>query len=188
MIPTYLYLYVSSSSTITMHYQNPNPIVVRSSSHACMLFFLPAAAFLACVHAVFPSSYLFSRACFLSQKLLAFPLWPLACLQQPPNTDLWLVPSHLTLVLFVDLLGDRLEHFPKLCHLCLCLPSLLLECVHYLDYNCITDQFHTLCIGLCYMFLGFLCLCQDFCYPFLQWFHLSLPLLFLCLCGSELCL
>jgi hypothetical protein len=46
MIPKYLYLYISGSSAITIHYQNPNPTVVRSSLHACVLFFLPAVAFL----------------------------------------------------------------------------------------------------------------------------------------------
>jgi hypothetical protein len=151
-----------------------------------MLLFLPVVAFLACAHVVLPSKCRFARARFLSQKCHDFPLWPLACLQQAPNVDMWLIPSHLTLVRFFNLLGDRLELFPELCCLCLCLRSLLLECVHYLDCNFIIDQFHTRYLGMCYVCLGFLCLCQDFCYSFLQWFHLSLPLMFLCLHGSEL--
>jgi hypothetical protein len=136
-----------------------------SSLHARVLCFLLAVSFL--MHAFFP------------QKCLAFPLWTLSYLQQPPNTNMWLIPIHLSSVCFLDLLGDHLELFPELCCLCLCLRSLLLECVHYLDCNFITDQFYALYLGLCYMCLGFLCLCQHFCYPFLQQFHLSLPLLFL---------
>jgi len=57
-----------------------------------------------------------------------------------------------------------------------------------MDCNVITDKFQTLFLGLCYMFLGFLCLCQDFYYPLLQRFHLSLLLLFLCLHSGEFCL
>jgi hypothetical protein len=105
----------------------------------------------------------------LSSCMLSFPKTPcfsaLACLQQAPNTDMWLIPSHLAFVCFLDLLGDCLELFLELCCLCLRLCSLLLECVHYLDCYFITDQFHALFLGLCYMCLGFFFLCQDFCYP-----------------------
>jgi hypothetical protein len=52
MIPRYLYLYVSVSSSITIHYKNPNPKIVRYSLHAHVLFFLPVVAFL--MHDLFP--------------------------------------------------------------------------------------------------------------------------------------
>jgi hypothetical protein len=128
--------------------QNPNPTIVRSSSHACVLFFLPVVSLLACACVVFPSSGRFPCACFLSQKRLAFLPRPLACLQQAHNTDMWLVLSHLSFVCFLDLLGDCLELFLELCYTCLRLHSLLLECVHYLECNFITDQFHALFLGL----------------------------------------
>jgi len=166
MIPKYLYLYVSISSSIIIHYQNPNPTVVRSSLHARMLLFLPAVAFL--VHAFFP------KISFLSA---------LACFQQVPNNNMWLVLSHLTQIF--DLPRDLLELLFELYFLCLCLHSILLECVHYLDYNFIIDQFHTFCLGLCYMCLGFLFLYPDLCYPLLKWFHLSPTLLLLCLHNGE---
>jgi hypothetical protein len=128
----------------------------------------------------------------LSLCMPSFPKTPcfsaLAYLQQSPNTDMWLIPSHLAFVCFLDLLGDHLECFLELYYLCLRLRSILLECVHYLDYYFVTDQFHALCLGLCYMCLRFFCLCQDFCYPLLQGFYLSLSLMFLCLCSGELCL
>jgi hypothetical protein len=59
MIPMYLYLYIFGSSVVTIHYQNPNPTIVRSSLHACVLFFLPAVTFL--VHVLFPKITLIFR-------------------------------------------------------------------------------------------------------------------------------
>jgi hypothetical protein len=97
---------------------------------------------------------------------------------------MWLVPSHLTLC-FLNLLGDCVELFLERCFLCVHLRSLLLEYVHYLEINFVTDQFHALCLGLCYMCLSFLSLCQDLCYLLLQWFHLILILFFLCLLNGE---
>jgi hypothetical protein len=131
--------------SFTIPYQNPNPIVVRSS-YACLLLFLPFVTslvhvVLACAHVVFPSSCCFSCACFLSQKRHAFPLWPLAYLQKAPNTDMSLIPSHLIFVCLLNLLGDRLKLFLECCCLCLHVHSLLLECVHYLDCNFLNDQF-----------------------------------------------
>jgi hypothetical protein len=67
MIPKYLYLYASGSSSITMYYQNPNPTVVRSS--------------LACACAMLPSSFRFPCAHFLSHDCLVFPPLPLVWLQ-----------------------------------------------------------------------------------------------------------
>jgi hypothetical protein len=101
-----------------MYYKNPNPTDVRSSSHARVLFFLPAVAFL--VHAFLHVCMLcFPPAVTSSFCMLSFPmiilLSTLAYCQQAPNTDMWLVPSHLILLSFLDLLGDRLELFLKLC-------------------------------------------------------------------------
>jgi hypothetical protein len=119
----------------------------------------------------------------LSLCMLSFPKMPffssLAYLHHAPNNDMCLIPGHLTFVCFLDLLGDHLECFLELCYLCLHLSNLLLKCVHYLDSNFITDQFHTLYLGLCYIHLGYFFLCHDFFYMFLQWFHLILMLLFM---------
>jgi hypothetical protein len=97
MRPRYLYLYVSGSPSITMYCKNLNPNVVRSSMHACMLLFLPVVVFL--VHAFLP------KINFISS---------LSYFQQAPNTDIWLIPSHLTFVCFVDLPSDCLELLPQL--------------------------------------------------------------------------
>jgi hypothetical protein len=106
-------------------------------------------------------------SCMLSfPKMLCFS--SLAYLQQAPNIDMWLVPSHLTFVCFLDLPSDRLDLFLELCCLFLCLCSLLIKCVHYLGCNFIADQFHELCLGIFYLCLGFLYLYQDFCYRLLQ--------------------
>jgi hypothetical protein len=169
MIPKYLYLYIFGSSSITMLCKNPNPNVIRSLSHVPLLFFLPTATFL--VHALFRKIALIS----------AF-----FCFQQAPNTDMWLSPTHLTKIF--DLPGHCLEFFLELYYLCLCLHGLLLECVHYLDYIFVTDQFHALFLCLCYMRLCFLFLFQGFCYLLLKRFHLSLMLFLLCLCNCEFCL
>jgi hypothetical protein len=139
MKPRYLYLYVSGSPTITIHCKNTNPNVVRSSMHAHMLLFLPTVASL--VHSFFP------KIIFLST---------LACFQQAPNTDRWLVPSHLTFMHFIDIPGDHLEILLELYCLCLSLHSILLECVYCLDCNIFTDQHCLLCLGLCHICLGFL--------------------------------
>jgi hypothetical protein len=169
MIPKYIYLYIYSSSTITIHYQKHNPNAIRSSLHARVMFFLPVVAFL--VHAFFP------KIAFLSA---------LVCFQQVPSTDMWHVLRHLKKIF--DLPGDHLEHFLELCCLCFCMHSLLLECVHYLDCNYATDQFNAHCPGLFYMCLRFLCMFQDFYYPLLKWFHLSLTFPLLCLHNGEFCL
>jgi hypothetical protein len=69
----------------------------------------------------------------LSSCMFSFPKMPffstLASLQKAPKTDMCLVPSHLTLLCFLDLLGDRLELFLEICFLCMRLHSLLIECV-----------------------------------------------------------
>jgi len=129
---------------------------------AHVLLFLLVVAFL--VHA------LFLKITFLSA---------LACFQQTPNTNMWLIPSHLTFVSLVDLPGDFLELLPELCCLCLSLHSLLLECVYCLRCNLVTDQPCTLCMRLCHIFIGFLC------YSLLEHFHLILVLLFLHLGSGE---
>jgi hypothetical protein len=139
--------------------------------HACMFFFLPTIAFL--VYGFFAKITLLST---------------LVCFQQAPNTDMWLLLSHLSFVHFVGLPSDNLELFLELCYLCLRLRGLLLECVYCLGCNFITDKSGALLLGLLYMSLGFLCLCKDFCYFLLEQFHLSLTLLFLCLRGGEFCL
>jgi hypothetical protein len=171
MRPRYLYLYVSGSPSITMYFQNPNPNDVRSSMCARALLFLPAVAFL--VHALFPKiGFLFSLAYF----------------QQAPNTDMWLIPSHITFVRFIDLPSDHLELLPELHFLCLGMHSLLLECVYCLRCNLVTDKPCTLCLGLFHVFLSFLYLCNDFFYSLLKRFHLSLALDFLHLRSGEFCL
>jgi hypothetical protein len=139
MRPRYLYVYVSISPSITMYCKNPNPSILRSSMHARVLLFLPAIASL--VHSFFP------KIAFLST---------LASFQQAPNTDMFLVLSHLTFMCLIDLPGDLLELFPELCFLCLILRGLLLECVYCLHYNIIIDQPYALCLGLCHICLGFL--------------------------------
>jgi hypothetical protein len=149
-----------------MYYKNPNPSIIRSSMHVCMLIFLPAVTFL--LHAFLP------KITFLSDS---------ACFQQAPNTDMWLVPSHLTLVCFVDLSCNRLELLRELCCLRLGLHSLLLECVQYLHCNLVPDHPCTLCLGLCHIRFDFLCLCNDLCCSLLEQFHLSLELLF-CVCAT----
>jgi hypothetical protein len=169
--PRYLYLYVSGSPSITMYCKNPNPNIIRSSMHACVLPFLPAVAFL--VHALFPKIAFFSA---------------LAYFQQAPNIDTWLIPSHLTFVSFINLLGDCLELLPKLCWLHLSLRGLLLECVYCLRHNLVTNQPCTFFLGLCHICLGFLYLCNDFCYSLLKRFHFHLTLLFLSPRSGELCL
>jgi hypothetical protein len=146
----------------------------------------PCAHFLACEHVAFPSS------CFFTFYMIYFPMIILLSTstycQQNPNTNMWLIPSHLIHLSFLDLLSDHLELFLELCCLCQCLCGLLLDCVHYLDYHFITDKYYTLCLGLFYFCLIFLFLCQYFCYPLLQWLYLSLTLLFLRLRSDEFCL
>jgi hypothetical protein len=181
-------LYIFVSSSITIHYQNPTDI--RSSSHVCVVLpsrcRFPFARFLACAYVVFPS-----RCCFTLCTLylpMIILLSTLSCYQKAPNTDMWLIPIHLILLSFLDLLGDRLELFLELCCLCLRLCSLLLDSLHYLSYNFVADQFCTFYLGLCYLCLIFLCLCLDFYYTLLQWFHLRPSLLFLGLRSDYLCL
>jgi hypothetical protein len=53
-----------------MYYKNPNPSVVRSSMHVCVLLFLPAVAFL--LHAFLPKiAFLSDSACF-QHKIICF--------------------------------------------------------------------------------------------------------------------
>jgi hypothetical protein len=101
---------------------------------------------------------------------------------------MWLVPSNLSFVRFIDLPGDPLELLLELCCLCLHLRGVFLERVYYLDCNFVTDQSNTLSLGPCYKCLDFLCMCNDLCYSLLERFHLSLTLLFLCLRSGEFCL
>jgi hypothetical protein len=75
MIPKYLYLYVFGSSSFTIHYQNPNPNVIRSSLHVHVMFFLPAVAFL--VHAFFPKLVFLSSLSCLQHPSLVDPTLPL---------------------------------------------------------------------------------------------------------------
>jgi hypothetical protein len=139
--------------------------------HVHMFLFLPVLSFL--VHAFIPR--------------IAF-LYALAYFQQAPNTDMWLIPSHLTSVCFVDLPGDNLELLLELHLLCLSLCGLLLKCVQCLYCNFVADKPFTLCLGLCHICLGFLYPCNDLCCSLLEWFHLILALLFLCLHSYEFCL
>jgi hypothetical protein len=136
--------------------------------HACVLLFLSVVASL--VHTFFP------KIIFLSA---------LACFQQAPNTDMWLVSIHLTFVSFVDIPSDRLEILPKIHCLCLSLHGLLLKCVYCLHYNLVVDQPCALCLVLFHICLGFLYLCSEFYYSLLEWFHLILVLLFLCLRSGD---
>jgi hypothetical protein len=139
MRPRYLYIYISSSSTITTYYKNPNHNIVRSSIHVRVLLFLPAVTFP--VHVFLP------KIAFLSA---------LACFQKAPNADMWLVPSHLNPMCFVDLPCDRLKLLHKLHCLRLGLHRLLLECVQFLHCNLIADHPCVFCLGLCHVFFGFL--------------------------------
>jgi hypothetical protein len=108
MRPRYLYLYIFGSPAITVYCKNPNPNVIRSSMNVHMLLFLPIIAFL--VHSFLP------KITFISA---------LAYFQQVPNTGMWLVPSNLAFVCFVNIPGDHLELLPELCCLCLSLRGLL---------------------------------------------------------------
>jgi hypothetical protein len=72
--------------------------------------------------------------------------------------------------------------------LCQCLYDVLLDCVYYLECHFIVDQSCTFYLSLCYLYLSLFCLCQYFCYPLLQWVHLSLTLMFLRLRSDEFCL
>jgi hypothetical protein len=101
---------------------------------------------------------------------------------------MWLVPSHLTFVRFFDLLGDRLELFLELCCLCLHLHGLLLECVYYLDCNFITDQSMHSSWVCAISVLASSAYAMTSATVLLEWFHLSLTLLFLCLHSGEFCL
>jgi hypothetical protein len=139
--------------------------------HARVMFFLPTVTFL--LHSFLPK--------------IVF-LFYLAYFQEDPNTDMWLIPSHLTLVCFIDLSFDRLKILHEICFLCLGLHSLLLECVQYLHCNLLIDHPCTLCLGLFHLHFCFLHLCNNLCFPLLDRFHLSLALLFLCLHNYELCL
>jgi hypothetical protein len=168
MIPRYLYLYVFVYSAITIHCKT---LTLTSLGipymHAC------CSPFQLSLSSSIPS---FPQIAFLSA---------LACFQHAPNTDMWLILSHLTFVHFIDLPGDRLELLLELCFLCLDLRDLLLECVYHVDYDFVTDQSYALFLDLYYMCLGFLCLWNDFCYSFLKQFCLSLTLPFQCLHSGE---
>jgi hypothetical protein len=154
-----------------MYYKNPNPNVVKYSMNARILIFPPVVAFL--LHAILP------KISFLSDSTY---------FQQAPNTNMWLISSHLTLVWFVNLSCVRLELLHKTCFLRLGLRVIILECIQYLHCNIITNRDFTLYLGLCHICFFFLCLCNDLCYPLLEWFHLSQTLLFMCLCNYEFCL
>lgn len=124
----------------------------------------------------------------------SFFLSKIACLydsaffQQDPNTDMWLIPRHLTSVCFVDLSCDHLELLHELCCLCLVLRDLFLECIQYLHCDLIIENPCKLFLVLCHICFGFICLCDDLGYSLLEQFNLSLVLLFLCLHSYELCL
>ena len=98
---------------------------------------------------------------------------------------MWLIPSHLTLVCFVNISCDHLELLCELYFLRLVLHILLLECIQYLYFNLIIDHSCTLFPGLCHISFGFLFLYNDLCFLLLEWFHLILALLFLCLHNYE---
>jgi hypothetical protein len=111
-------------------------------------------------HTFFPMIVLIFTSTFL--------LSTSACCQQAPNTDMWLISSHLILLSFLGLLGDRLELFLELCCFCQCLCSLLLDGVHYLGFHFVIDQSCTFFLGLFYLYLNYLYLCEYFGYSFLQ--------------------
>jgi hypothetical protein len=125
----------------------------------------------------------------LSSHMPFFPkisfLYSWACFQQAPNTKMWLILSHLTSVCFIDLPGDRLELLHKLCFLHSSLCGILLECIQHLHCNLVVDHPFTFCLGVCHICFGFLFLCNDLCCMLLEWFHLSLTLLFLFLRSYE---
>jgi hypothetical protein len=103
-------IFIFDSLVITMYYKNPNPSIVMSSMHAHMFLFHLVVSFL--LHASLPK--------------IAF-LYYSACLQSAPNTNMWLILSHLNLVCFVDLSCDLLKLLCELCFLYLGLHGLLLE-------------------------------------------------------------
>jgi hypothetical protein len=118
---------------------------------------------------------------------IAFPS-SLACFQQAPNIDIWLVLSHLSPMCFVDLLDDHLELLHELPCLCLGVHNLFLECIPYLHCNILVDHPCKFFSGLCHVFFCFLYLCNDLGYSLLARFHLSLALLLMRLRSYEFCL
>jgi hypothetical protein len=132
--------------------------------HARVLLFIPYVFFL--LHDSLP------KITFLPNSLY---------IQQTPNIDMCLVSSHLNLMYFVDLSYDHLELLRELHCLQLGLHGLLLECIQYLHCNIIAEHPCLLFLSLCHVRIFFFRLCNDLCCPFLEQFHLSMALLFLCL-------
>jgi hypothetical protein len=101
---------------------------------------------------------------------------------------MWLIPSHLNLVHFLNISCKSLELLYEFLCLHLSLRDLIPECVQYLHYNLVIDQHCALHLNLCHVLLCVFRLRNDLYFPLLERFHLSSVLLLLRLHSYELCL
>jgi len=99
---------------------------------------------------------------------------------------MWFVLRHLNLVHFVDISCESLKLLFEFIFLCFSLHGILPKWVQYMHCNHFIDHLYTLFLSSCHVIICVFYLRNDLHYLLLEWFHLSLALLLLCLCGYEL--
>jgi hypothetical protein len=101
---------------------------------------------------------------------------------------MWLVSIHLNFVRFFNSSYKILKLFCEFLCFCLSLRGLFPDCIQYLRCNIFAHHLCALCLSLYHVLLCVFFLYNELRCPLLDIFHLSLPLLLLCLHDYELCL